>query len=134
MSTQNNLGLYETGTFYPYICDIEAISQGANTIVTTSIDHMFVIGNQVQFFIPKQWGITQLNLLKGFVIDVPASDQITVNIDTSTFNAFVTPSGPAIVDPAQVSPIGDGNSGNLSPGGIPVSPNQVPGAYNVTIL
>lgn len=55
----------------------------------------------------------------------------TVGIDTSRFNSFITPSpGPfVVIDPAQVSGIGEYNYGNLSPGGIPMIPNTVPGAY-----
>lgn len=126
-----NLGLFDSGTYTPFVCDISAITQSKNATVTTTEDHGFVQGAQVQFQIPPQWGMRQLNGLKGYVTNIPDSDQITVNINTTTFDAFVVPSPPAyvVIDPAQVSGIGDFNFGTLSPGGIPTNPNTIPGAY-----
>ena len=129
--TRYNLGLFNSGTYSPHIEDIDAITQSENALVTTVDDHTFVINQEVQFFIPPQWGMIQLNGLKGFVISIPQSDQFVVDIDTSTFDAFVTPTPPAfvVIDPAQVAGIGDANYGDLSPGGTPVIPSTVPGAY-----
>jgi hypothetical protein len=126
-----NLGLFDSGTYLPFVCDITSITQAFPALVTTSENHGFVPGNRVQFFIPPQWGMRQLNGLKGLVQTVPADNQIEVDIDTSTFDAFVTPSSPpfVVIDPAQVTGVGDENYGNLSPGGIPVLPMTVPGAY-----
>jgi hypothetical protein len=73
----------------------------------------------------------QLNRLKGYVVAVPSPTQITVNINTTTFDAFVvpTPSIYIVYDPAQVCGIGDSNTGNLAPGGVLPTPNTVPGAF-----
>lgn len=126
-----NLGLFNSGTYSPHIVDIASISQSNSALVTTSIDHTFVIGQEVQFFIPPQYGMRQLNTLKGYIITIPATNEFTVNIDTTFFDAFVIPTHPAIIviDPAQVAGIGDQNTGTLSPGGIPYYPNTIPGAY-----
>lgn len=126
-----NLGLFNSGTYTPFICDISAITQETFPMVTTSIDHSFVIGQQVQFFIPPQWGMRQLNTLKGIVIDIPETNQFVTTIDTSQFDPFVVPTPPqyVVIDPAQVAGIGDINTGNSSPGGVPANPNTVPGAY-----
>lgn len=126
-----NLGLFNSGTYYPFVCDISVISQSEIAIVETSVVHGFEIGNTVQFFIPPQYGMRQLNGLKGTIIGIPSDDQIEVTIDTSHFDAFVipTPSALVVIDPAQVTGIGDVNYGNLSPGGIPVLPITVPGAF-----
>lgn len=126
-----NLGLFNSGTYSPHIEDIESVTQSAEALVTTEEDHTFVIGQQVQFFIPPQWGMRQLNTLKGYVLTIPDSDQFTVNINTTTFDTFVVPTpGPFIViDDAQVAGIGDSNFGTTSPGGVPQNPNTVPGAY-----
>jgi hypothetical protein len=126
-----NLGLFNSGTYTPFVCDLTAVTQDFPCLVTTDIPHGFVVGNQVQFQIPPQWGMRQLNGLKGYVSDIPQDDQIQVDIDTRTFDAFVVPTPPALVviDPAQVSGIGDANYGKLSPGGIPELPMTVPGAY-----
>lgn len=129
--TRYNLGLFNSGTYSPKVVDIQSITQAVNCLVTTAIDHTFVVGQQVQFFIPPQWGMRQLDGLKGYVLTIPAADQFTTNIDTSSFDAFITPTLPmyVVIDPAQVAGIGDQNSGTLSPGGIPANPNTIPGAY-----
>jgi len=126
-----NLGDFNSGTYTPFVCNISSITRAAQALVTTSITHGFVVGNTVRFFIPQQYGMRQLDGLKGTVMTVPADDEFTVNIDTQGFDPFVTPSLPpyVVIDPAQVAGIGDMNYGNLSPGGIPVLPITVPGAY-----
>ena len=132
---QNNFGDYPTGIFYPFVCGITAITpQGTQTLVTTDIDNAFVVGNQVQFQIPRQWGMRQLNQLKGYVSAVPDVDDILVNIDTSNFDPFVvpTPTPGVVIDPAQVLLSGNYNNGQLYPSGVPVLQIQIPGSYNVT--
>lgn len=126
-----NLGEFNSGTYIPTIVDIAAVSQTNPALVTTTINHTFVIGQQVQFFIPQQWGMRQLNVLKGYVLTIPNPNQFTVNIDTLVFDAFVTPTPPPliVIDPAQVAGIGDQNTGTSSPGGIPANPNTIPGAF-----
>lgn len=126
-----NLGLFNSGTYTPFICDISSITQAVLSTVTTTIDHAFVIGQEVQFFIPPQWGMRQLNYLKGIVISIPDADEFVTNINTTNFDAFVVPTPPALVviDPAQVAGIGDINTGTSSPGGIPANPNTIPGAF-----
>lgn len=132
-----NTGDFPTGVFYPYLCGITAISSSGDTsTVTTSIPHMFVVGNQVTFQIPREWGMRQLDQLKGYVVRVPDDMNIVVNINTTYFDAFVVPTtSPLIViNPSQVLPIGDQNTGQLSPGGIPPFPNCPPGSFTVTLL
>ena len=126
-----NLGLFNSGTYSPFICDITAVTQAQEATITTSIDHGFIVGNQIQCFIPPQYGMRQLNNLKGYVSAVPSTTQITVTINTLAFDSFVVPSVPALVviDPAQVSGIGDSNTGTVAPSGVLSAPNTVPGAF-----
>ena len=129
-----NLGLFNSGTYTPFVCNITAVAQGQQTTLTTAVDHGFVVGNQIQVFIPPQWGILQLNGKKGFVTAIPSATEITVNIDSSIYDAFVPPSVPAyvVIDRPQVSPIGDANFGNLAPSGVLSVPQTIPGAfYNI---
>ncbi len=124
-------GLYNSGTYTPANENITAISLAASAVITTSTDHSFVVGNQVQFLIPPEWGIEQINGLKGFVTAIPQSDEITVDIDTRAFNAFITPV-PAefvVIDDPQVASVGDSNFGSSSPGGVVTLPHTVQGAY-----
>ena len=126
-----NFGLFNSGTYEPANEDITDITQASQALVTISVDHSFVIGNQVQFLIPPEWGMYQISGLKGFVISIPQSDQISVDIDTRAFDAFVTPTPPmfVVIDNAQVASVGDSNFGSLSPGGVVTLPNTIPGAY-----
>jgi hypothetical protein len=126
-----NLGLFNSGTYTPAINDLDAITQANPALVTTVDDHNYVINQQVQFFIPPQWGMRQLNQLKGYVQTIPESDEFTVNIDTSQFDAFVVPSvaPPEVINPAQVAGIGSYNYGTVGPGGVLPLPQTIPGAY-----
>jgi hypothetical protein len=117
MTFQSNHGLYFSGTYIPFRCVITDIASSfPNCIVTTSVEHAYVIGNQVQFLIPPQWGMVELNNLKGYVIDT-TTDTITVDVDISHFSAFVTPTitPPVVVDEPQVLPCGNRNSGAINP-------------------
>ncbi|CAB4126524.1 hypothetical protein UFOVP80_23 [uncultured Caudovirales phage] len=128
---RNNLGFYNSGTYTPATINITGITNANPASITTAIAHSFVIGQEVQFFIPPQWGITQLNNQSGYVLSIPTSTSFTVDIDTSTYNVFITPS-PAtyvVIDKPQVAGIGDANFGQSSPGAVPPNPNTVPGAY-----
>jgi hypothetical protein len=126
-----NLGLFNSGTYTPAINDLTNVTNSNIATVTTVSDHNYVINQQVQFFIPSQWGMRQLNQLKGYVLTIPTSNEFTVNINTSQFDAFITPTPPTyiVIDPAQVMGIGETNYGQSSPGGIPILPITIPGAY-----
>jgi len=121
--------------YYPYLCNITSVtSTDFTTVITTAIDHQYVVGNQVTFQVPQQWGMRQLDRLKGYVLAV-SSNTLTVNINTSTFDPFVVPSQPPFVQPAQVLAIGDANTGNTSPQSYPFGIDPVlliiPGSYAV---
>lgn len=126
-----NLGLFNSGTYTPALHNINAISQSNPCLVETVDDHDYVINQEVQFFIPPQWGMRQLNQLKGYILTIPNPDEFTVNIDTSQFDAFVipTPAAFVVIDDAVVVGIGDANYGQSSPGGVVPLPQTIPGAY-----
>jgi len=132
MTVVSNGGLWFSGTYIPYTCNISAINNGQTTVITTAVNHGFIVGNTVQFSIPKQWGERQLDRLKGTVLDTTANT-ITVNIDSSFFDAFVIPSVtlPTVIDPAQVLPVGDYNTGYLATNVLNPS-LQIPGTYRNT--
>jgi hypothetical protein len=126
-----NQGNFNSGTYTPGNKDILDVSKAVQATVTTSSDHGYTIGNLVQFNIPAEWGMRQLSGKKGCVISLPSEDQFVVDINTTTFDSFVTPAPPTyvVVDNAQVAAIGDNNAGPLSPGGVVVLPTTIPGAY-----
>jgi len=63
------------------------ISQAANAVVTTSVSHNFLVGDNIRFNIPNAWGMTQLNGQIGTITAVTAGT-FTVNINTTGYNAF----------------------------------------------
>lgn len=126
-----NLGLFNSGTYLPGINNIVSITQSSEALVTTSLDHNYVINQEVQFFIPPEWGMRQLDQLKGYILSIPSSTQFTVNINTTLFDAFVIPVVPSVVviNPAEVAGIGENNTGQTAPGGKLPLPQTIPGAF-----
>jgi hypothetical protein len=133
MTVVSNFGLWNSGTYIPFTCDISSIAKGATTTITTSTDHGFVVGNSVQFVIPKEYGMRQLNKRVGYVLSI-TSDTLEVNIDSANFDAFVIPTPVSVIivlDPAQVLPVGDNNTGYQTPGNS--TPTlKIPGTYRNT--
>ena len=68
---------------------ISAITLGETTTVTTTADHNYVIGQVVRLLIPQDYGSYQLNETQGIVLSVPAADQVTVGINSTSASSFV---------------------------------------------
>jgi hypothetical protein len=90
---------------------ISAISLGVTTTITTTTNINYVLGQQVRLIIPPTFGTRQLNERSGIVIDIPASNQVTLNIDSQGMDTFVSSSA---TTKAQILAIGDYNSGQLN--------------------
>jgi hypothetical protein len=105
---------------------ISAISLGINTLVTTTLNNNFVIGQLVRFIIPFACGSRQLNNQTGYVIDTPASNQILVNLNSKNSDAFVTVSTGT---QPQIIPVGDINSGYTNPNGQNGIFPSIPGSF-----
>lgn len=115
--------------FQPSRFEISAISLGATTTVTTSTAHNYVVGQLVRFLIPYTYGTYQLNNQTGYVLSLPSTTQIEVDVNTSlNYNAFdANPSfGPT---PPEVLAVGDINSGIISSTGSTISTTNIPGAF-----
>jgi hypothetical protein len=102
--------------FQPSDFKISAISLGTTTTVTTSVNHNYVVGQNIRLLIPSTYGSRGLNERQGLVISIPAANQVIVNIDSSGITPFIaSPSyGPT---PPQIIAIGDQNSGEISSSG-----------------
>lgn len=106
---------------------ISAISLGTTTIVTTSIAHNYVIGQEVRLLIPANCGSFQLNNLSGFVLSIPSTTQVEVNINSSmNVNSFVV--GTGICSP-QIIAIGDVNAGQINSNGLSSTLSYIPGSF-----
>ena len=75
--------------------------------------------------------MSQLQHFTGYVLSIITPTQFSVNIDTTFFDPFITPTPPpfVVIDVPQVAGIGDQNTGTSSPGGIIANPNTIPGAF-----
>ncbi len=95
---------------------ISDIDLGTVTTITTTENINYVVGQEVRLIIPAYFGSYQLNEAKGFVIEIPALNQVVLNIDSSqnvdAFVAFVPPAPLRIpYVAAQILAIGDVNNG-----------------------
>jgi hypothetical protein len=91
--------------FQPSRFVISNISVGVTTTVTTSVNHNYVIGQQVRLLIPQLFGSQQLNNVTGFVISIPSATQVVLNIDSSYSNSFIpNPFTATITNATQANP------------------------------
>ena len=102
--------------FYPRTRYISAITAAASAVITTTVDHGYVAGQKVRIYVPRFWGMTQLDNTIATITAVTANT-ITINVSTIGFTAFayptsvlsaagisfpiVVPYGEDIVDPYQ---------------------------------
>ncbi len=113
---------YQPGRFV-----ISGINLGQVTTVTTSVDHDYVIGQEVRLLIPANCGSYQLNEVIGYVISVPSVTQVIIDIDSSVnVNSFISASGTS--DP-QILAIGDINQGQTNSNGPLNTLPYIPGSF-----
>lgn len=104
--------------FYPRNRTVINITQAAQAVVTTSVNHNYTIGQQVRFVIPASCGMTQLNGLQATIVAVSAAGALptfTIDLDTTGFTAFQWPL--LAVSPtsyANVVPIGENTATALA--------------------
>lgn len=101
--------------YLPSVFTISALSLGPSTTVTTAINHNYVVGQIIRLLIPQPYGSYQLNEQEGLVTSIPTANQVVVNINSSTANAFIYPIANELTLP-QIIPIGDINSGQTNTG------------------
>lgn len=113
--------------FKPSQFFISNISLGVTTTVTTTVNHNYVIGNEIRLLLPSGSGCRQLNEVKGFVLSVPAANQIELSINSSmNVDSFLVSSNPT---QPQTVIVGDINTGAVnSSGRSPVS-TFIPGSF-----
>ena len=98
--------------FQPSRFGISAIVRGSDTVITTDDDHNYVLGQQVRILVPFNYGTVQINELDAFVIGIPSSTEVRININSSTFTDFI-PSPPSLLTPPSIQAIGELNTGLL---------------------
>jgi len=105
---------------------ISGITRGQTTIVTTSTAHDYVIGQQVRLIIPSAYGTYQLNEAFGYVISIPTTTSVEIDIVSANDDAFIAATNPQ--DP-QIMAIGDVNSGVVNTQGRINQITKIPGSF-----
>ena len=95
---------------------ILSITNATNALVTTTIngidpaDHGYITGIIVRLDFPPGFGMAQANGKTGTII-VTSSSTFTIDIDTTNYEPYVTPTyWPRSYQRAQVVPIAENNS------------------------
>lgn len=101
--------------FQPRSYQISAITFGVNTVITTVVNHDYVVGQSVRLTIPQPNGAYQLNETQSYVISIPAANQVLLNLDSTVVNPFI-PSTSSDQFIPQIMAIGDVNSGPINTG------------------
>jgi len=114
--------------FQPSKFEIAAITLGPTTTVTTSSAHNYVPGQLVRLLIQPEYGSFQLNEQLGYVIAVPTTTEVTLDIFSKGVNPFI-PSPIYGPTPPQVVAVGDKNSGVISTTGRSVPTTTIPGSF-----
>lgn len=118
----------ESDFYQPRRFIIEDIDLGVTTLVTTTVDHDYVIGQLIRLIIPAQFGSYQLNEAKGYVISIPSLDQVEVDIDSSrNVDAFI--SATVTTASPQILAIGDVNTGPVNSEGRRNNITYIPGSF-----
>ncbi len=112
MTIQENNPYLPPSPVVPMFLLISNITNASSCVVTVTTAHSYVVGQLVRFFVPSDYGMTQINDLQGLITSIDVTNLIfNVAIDTTQFDVWITPSAgkPA---PATISPAGSRNSYN----------------------
>lgn len=116
----------EPQNYQPRRFVISAITLGSTTLVTTTQNMDYVVGQLVRLIIPPSYGSRQLNETQGYVLSIPAPNQVVLSINSASADAFVNSMAPT---QAQILAIGDINSGSLNSNGRRNNGTFIPGSF-----
>lgn len=106
---------------------ISDIAKGPTTTVTTTVPHNYVISQQVRLIIPSAFGIYQLNERTGYVLSIPSSTQVVLDIDSTDMDSYVASPQTQVV--SQILAIGDVGSGVINLSGRLNTGTFIPGSF-----
>lgn len=111
---------------------ISNITFGQTTTVTTSVNHNYVIGQLIRLLFPSKYGCGQLNEQTGYVISIPAANQVTINLYSVGTDAFIA--SPTFLPfqsqtPPQIVAVGENNSGQINNSGRVNIKTYIPGSF-----
>jgi len=95
--------------FYPRRRVVLQISQAAAGVVTLNVPHGYTAGQKVRFFVPDEFGMSELHNQTATITAVStANNTITIDVDTSGYTAFAWPlTADVPFTHAQVIPLGE---------------------------
>lgn len=105
---------------------ISGIDLGPTTIVTTTVNHDYVIGQEVRLIIPPTFGCRQLNELTAYVLSLPALNQVELALNTIGGDSFTASSA---ATQAQILAIGDIANGAINANGRSPTGTFIPGSF-----
>ena len=114
--------------FQPSRFVISNVSLGVTTVITTSVPHNYVIGQLIRLLFQPNYGCSQLNQQLAYVIAIPSTTQVTLDLNSIGVDAFVaSPSfGPTL---PQIVAVGDKNTGLISSTGRSLPTTTIPGSF-----
>jgi hypothetical protein len=89
---------------------IANITNAPIATVTTTFAHQYIVGTIIRLDIPPTGGMIQANQLTGTILTIPSPTTFTVDINTTTFDAFALPTPNPGWQDSQVVPIGEDNA------------------------
>lgn len=96
---------------------ISDITLGTTTIVQTTENMDYVIGQLVKIMIPPLYAAFQLNNSEGYVISLPSPNEVEIDMNSSGSNAFISnPITASITGATQANPCVLTCSSHFSPG------------------
>lgn len=116
----------ESDFYEPSRFVISGVTLGQTTTVTTTVDHNYVIGQQVRLVIPPTFGCRQLNEQTSYVISIPADNQVVLDIYSAGGDAYTASSA---TTKAQILAIGDIISGAINASGSLSTGTFIPGSF-----
>ena len=110
--------------YIPQSCVVTAVTKASSAVVTTATNHNFVVGQEVAFVVPSDWGMVQLDsstylqtsngIPQQAYVTAVTANTVTVNVNSTGFTTFAYPTSAVAalgVTPAQIIAIGDQNTG-----------------------
>lgn len=117
----------EPQSYIPSKFYITNVVLGQTTKIVISENCNFVIGQLVRLLFPITSGCSQLNQRDGYVIMLPSSKQIVIEINSLNSDAFI--SNPSAKQQPQIIPVGDINSGTINKYGNVNFNLTIPGSF-----
>lgn len=114
--------------FTPKEFNIASIANGKTTLVQTTTDHDYVVGQLVRLLISQLFGARQFNEQTAYVINIPSTTQIILALDSSSFDLFIPDPTIESTQP-QVVAVGDINTGHINRHGPRHIKPWIPGSF-----